>query len=224
MQRILEGIRSFQNDVYPKKRGLFQRLSAGQNPEALFIACSDSRLALDLITQTGPGDLFVCRNAGNIVPAHGQSDAVSATIEYAVSALRIRHLVVCGHSDCGAMKGLLHPDTLAGMPHVAAWLRNSEGARRAIDSMGLDPGSPGTLDAVTRLNVRLQMEHLRTHPHVFAQVEKGNLQIHGWVYQIGSGEVHAWDAARGQWRPHLEQVPGPETAPAPEALREAQHA
>jgi len=109
MDKIIQGIRRFQTDVFPNNRTLFERLAAGQNPEALFICCSDSRISLDLITQTAPGDLFVCRNAGNIVPVYGQGDAVSATIEYAVSILNINHIVVCGHSDCGAMKALMKP-------------------------------------------------------------------------------------------------------------------
>ena len=218
MQRIIEGIRQFQRDVFPAKRPLFQRLAAGQQPEALFVACSDSRLALDLITQTGPGDLFVCRNAGNIVPAHGESDAVSATIEYAVSALRIRHIVVCGHSDCGAMKGLLHPESLAAMPQVAKWLGKSEGALRALEAMRLDPDSPAALEAVTKLNVRLQMEHLRTHPQVFARVESGNLELHGWVYQIASGEVQAWEASGSRWKPLLDDPLSLSGAPQPSPM------
>ncbi len=225
MQKIIEGIRQFQRDVFPAKRPLFQRLAGGQWPEALFVACSDSRLALDLITQTGPGDLFVCRNAGNIVPAHGQNDAVSATIEYAVSALRIRHIVICGHSDCGAMKGLLHPESLSSMPQVAKWLGNSEGALRALEGVRLDPDSPAALEAVTRLNVRLQMEHLRTHPHVFARVESGNLELHGWVYHIASGEVQAWDAAGSRWKSLLDDpIPLPTATQSTQNIREVRRA
>jgi carbonic anhydrase len=165
----------------------------------LVVGCSDSRLALDLITQTSPGDMFICRNAGNIIPPHHDSEAVSATIEFAVCALNVQHIVICGHSDCGAMKGLLYPDKVSQMPNVARWLRHAEGARHALDE--LHPGATAgeALLAITKLNVRLQIEHLETHPHVFARLRSSNLKLHGWVFQIESGEVEAWDSAEGRW-------------------------
>ena len=201
MNRIIQGIQQFQNEVFPKQRELFQRLASGQSPEAIFVSCSDSRVSPEMITQTAPGDLFVCRNAGNIVPSYGQADAVSASIEYAVSQLPIQDIVVCGHSDCGAMKGLLHPEVLEELPHVKMWLTHSEGARRAMNSdrrggLGVDP-----LGLLTRLNVRLQLEHLSTHPEVFARVQQGRLRVHGWVYQIESGAIDAWDAELQRWTP-----------------------
>ncbi len=201
MQKILQGIQHFQHHVFPQNRALFERLASGQNPEALFVGCSDSRVALDLVTQTGPGDLFVCRNAGNIVPAHGEPDAISASIEYAVCALGVRDIVVCGHSDCGAMKGLLNPGALEQMPHVKNWLRHAEGARHAVEPLRKSASGPEVLSAITKLNARLQLDHLRTHPHVFARVNDGELRLHAWVYDIGSGEVEAWDAAAGTWEP-----------------------
>src|SRR6185436_1748393 len=157
MNRIIQGIQNFQRDVYPVHRDLFHRLAAGQSPEALFIACSDSRVALELLTQTGPGDLFVCRNAGNIAPVHGNADAVTAAIEYAVSALKVRDIVVKGHSDCGAMKGLLNPAALEKMPDVRGWLLHAQDARHALEGSGIDPKSHEALEAVTKLNIRLQL-------------------------------------------------------------------
>lgn len=204
MHKIVRGIRHFQEHVYPARRALFEHLSAGQNPEALFISCSDSRIALDLITQTGPGDLFVCRNAGNIIPVYGESDSVAATVEYAVRGLGVQHIVVCGHSDCGAMKALLHPESVEQMAHVKAWLGHAEGARRAAQDLhpGLD--GPELLNKVTRLNVRLQLDHLRAHPHVFARVQAGKLTLYGWVYDIRSGQVEAWDADSRTWKTFAE--------------------
>jgi carbonic anhydrase len=201
MQRILKGISHFQEHVYPRNRELFQRLAQGQSPEALVIGCSDSRLALDLITQSGPGDMFVCRNAGNIVPPYDRAEAVSATIEYAVRVLKIKHIVVCGHSDCGAMKALLNPESLSGLSTVSQWLRHAEGARHALDELPPAASQKEATDAVTRLNVRLQLENLRTHPHVFAQIQTGNLKLHGWVFDIASGEISAWDAEKARWSP-----------------------
>jgi carbonic anhydrase len=201
MNRIIQGIQNFQKDVYPAHRDLFNRLATGQTPEALFIACSDSRVALELLTQTGPGDLFVCRNAGNIAPVHGHNDAVTAAIEYAVSALKVRDIVVKGHSDCGAMKGLLNPAALEKMPDVRGWLQHSEEARRALDAAGIDPQSPVALETVTKLNIRLQVEHLRSHPPVRAAVGSGSLRLHGWYYRIDSGSVEAWDVDSSRWVP-----------------------
>ncbi len=220
MQKILQGIQHFQHHVFPKKRALFERLATGQNPEVFFVGCSDSRVALDLVTQTGPGDLFVCRNAGNIVPAHGAPDAVSASIEYAVCVLGVRDIVVCGHSDCGAMKGLLHPEAVDHMPHVKDWLRHAEGARRAVQHPGSGVSEPDVLSAVTKINARLQLDHLRTHPHVFARVQANVLTLHAWVYDIGSGEVEAWDAEAKVWEP-LSRAFGPQPVA---AIREVQHA
>jgi len=199
MNRIIEGIQHFRRDVFPANRELFERLASGQKPEALFIACSDSRVSLEWITQCAPGDLFVCRNAGNIAPSHSNSDAVSATIEYAVSALRIRHIVVCGHSDCGAMKGLLHPEALDHMPDVRGWLTHAEEARRTLESIGLPEDPAERVSVLAKLNVRVQLNHLMTHPQVRARVQEGSLELHGWFYQIGSGEVSAWEPLGEEW-------------------------
>jgi carbonic anhydrase len=199
MDKIIRGIEHFQQYVFPKNRVLFEELALTQNPEVLMVGCSDSRLALDLITQSSPGDMFVCRNAGNIVPAHSHADAVSATIEFAISALNIKHIVVCGHSDCGAMKGLLHPEKLTQMPHVSKWIRHAEGARRALDELHPEATHSEALAAVTKLNVRLQLEHLRTHPHVFANLRSRGLQLHGWVFEIESGQIETWDEEQNSW-------------------------
>ena len=194
MNRIIQGIQEFQKNVFPLQRDLFRRLASGQNPEALFIACSDSRVSLEWITQCAPGDLFVARNAGNIAPAYSHTDAVSATIEYAVSALQVRHIVVCGHSDCGAMKGLLYPEKLAEMPEVRGWLRHAEEARRTLEAAQIAADAPEVVSSLSKLNVRLQLEHLRTHPQVAARARSGGLELHGWFYEIETGDVLAWDA------------------------------
>jgi carbonic anhydrase len=201
MNRIIQGIQNFQRDIFPGQRDLFQRLASGQSPEALFIACSDSRIALEQLTQTGPGDLFVCRNAGNIAPVYGHNDAVTAAIEYAVSALQVKDIVVKGHSDCGAMNGLLNPAALENMPDVRGWLTHAEEARLALESAGVDPASPDALEALTKLNIRLQLEHLRTHPQVRDAFRTGSLSLHGWYYRIETGVVEAWDVDGRRWVP-----------------------
>ena len=195
MQDLLNGVIKFQQEVYPEKKALFARLAGKQSPRALFITCADSRVVPDLLTQSEPGDLFICRNAGNIVPTYGGSamGGVSATIEYAVVALKIEHIVVLGHSDCGAMKGILHPDHVKHMPAVAAWLQHGDIARLMVEENypGLD--EEGQLRAIIEENVIAQVEHLRTHPAVALQLRKGKVDLHGWVYSISTGDVWVYD-------------------------------
>src|SRR5690554_975103 len=129
MTKFAAGVVRFQSDVFEKKRKLFHELADGQAPEALFITCSDSRIDPNLLTQTEPGELFICRNAGNIVPPHSNhTGAMTASIEFAVGALKVPHIVICGHSGCGAMKGAMNTDALADFPHVREWLAYARAA------------------------------------------------------------------------------------------------
>jgi carbonic anhydrase len=157
----------------------------------LFVTCADSRIDPELITQSGPGDLFVTRNIGNLVPAYGEMlGGVSAVIEYAVTALKVQHVVVCGHSDCGAMKGLLNPGAVEKMPTVQRWLRNADAALSVASSLAERDEEPSErLRRVTEENVLLQLQHLRTHPSVAGAMARQELTISGWVYDIGRGEV-----------------------------------
>jgi carbonic anhydrase len=210
MKRILDGLLRFQKDIFPEQQALFARLASSQSPEALFLTCADSRIVPDLLTQTKPGDLFICRNAGNIAPPHGEAaGGVSATIEYAVVALKVRDIIVCGHSDCGAMKGLLHPENLKDLPTVAAWLQHAERARFITQENYDYLNEQERLAAITEQNVLAQMDNLRTHPCVASQLLRRELNLHGWVYQIETGAVRAYDAATERFVPVL--VAAPET-------------
>ena len=194
VDRILRGLSQFQRDVYPKHRDLFERLALGQRPDALFITCADSRIDPCLITQTKPGELFICRVIGNVVPPYPDAiGGVSATIEYAVGVLGVPDVIVCGHTDCGVMKGVLNPEAVAALPSVSAWLGYAQPARRAA-------GSDDVL-AITEHNVLQQLENLKTHPSVATRLAEGDLELHGWVYHIGEGEVRAWDAAGQRFLP-----------------------
>lgn len=194
MRRIVEGVHRFETEVLPRKREFFRQLSHGQHPRALFITCGDSRVAPDLIMQTEPGEVFICRNAGNIVPAYGETTGgVSATIEYAVVALEVRHIIVCGHSDCGAMKGILHPGSISDMPTVARWLRYADAALRVVEALYRDRPEAEKLELLARENVLAQLANLLTHPAVAARLALGTLDIYGWYYEIGTGEVLSWD-------------------------------
>src|SRR5688500_10298617 len=165
MQRLIEGIPHFQANVFGSQRELFERLAEGQNPEALFISCSDSRINPNLLTQTEPGDLFILRNAGNIIPPHGAANGgEGATIEFAVAGLGVQDIIVCGHSHCGAVRGLLHPESLQDMPAVAAWLSHAEATRRIMREKYSDRVGAAQLTTAVEENVLVQLENLRTHP------------------------------------------------------------
>lgn len=196
MQDVLEqlkaGIRRFQTTVYPEQAEIYRRAVAQpQEPHTLFVACADSRIEPETITQTKPGELFVLRNIGNLIPAYGEMmGGVSAVVEYAVSLLKVKHIVVCGHADCGAMKGLLNPDSVTTMPAVENWLKNATAARSIAEALGAKNEEPGILmRRVTEQNVLLQIQHLRTHPSVAAAIARKELTISAWVYEIGTGEV-----------------------------------
>lgn len=202
MQKLIQGLHQFQSNVFSSQRELFERLAQGQQPDALFITCSDSRVNPNLLTQTGPGELFILRNAGNIIPPHGASNGgEGATVEFAVAALGVKDLIVCGHSHCGAVKGLLAPETLDELPAVKSWLGHAEATRRIVKENYSHLDSADRLTAAIEENVLVQLENLRTHPVVAARVSRGELKLHGWVYKIETGEVFAYDPEQGQFLP-----------------------
>jgi carbonic anhydrase len=202
VQQLVAGVHRFKQGVFREQRELFERLSQGQEPQTLFITCSDSRIDPNLITHTVPGDLFVLRNAGNLIPAYGAtSGGEVATIEFAVAGLKVRDIVVCGHSHCGAMKGLLHPEYLAELPAVAEWLKHAEATRRIIRSKYSHLIGEDLLDAAIEESVLMQLENLQTHPAVAVALAQDELKLHAWVYDIASGEVFAYDDAAQQYLP-----------------------
>lgn len=200
MPKFAAGVLNFQSNVYPDKQSLFERLSGGQSPEALFITCADSRIETAMITQTQPGELFVCRNAGNIVPPHTQNtDGMDASIEYALAVLKVPHIVVCGHSGCGAMAGAMNPEGLESLPHVKDWLSFSRAAVDIVKSVGADKSEAEQMDMLIEQNVLLQIQHLKTHPAVAIALAEKRTEIHGWVYNIGTGGVTAYDEAQDKF-------------------------
>lgn len=202
MDRILRGLSRFQKHVYPKQRDLFQKLALGQRPDALFITCADSRIDPCLLTQTKPGELFICRVIGNIVPRYPDAvGGVSATIEYAAGVLGVPDIIVCGHTNCGVMKGVLNPEALEALPNVTAWLSHAQPARDAVSKSGESQAGPEFLLALTERNVVEQLHNLRSHPAVAARLEQGDLSLHGWVYHIGPGTMTAYDAAQQRFLP-----------------------
>ena len=202
--RLAAGVQIFREQVFPERRAEFEKLADGQKPGTLFITCADSRVMPEMITQTEPGELFVCRNIGNIVPTYGEMmGGVSAVIEYAVMALGVTNIVICGHSDCGAMKGLLHDHdgALDAMPTVRSWLRNAQAARSVVEATRGALQGDAKVQALVEQNVLTQLQHLGTHPSVAAGLAKGTLVLQGWIYEIATGEVLTYDDAAGGFIP-----------------------
>jgi carbonic anhydrase len=184
----------------------------------LFITCSDSRIDPGLLTQTQPGELFILRNAGNLVPAYGAvSGGEAATIEYAIAVLKVRDIIVCGHSHCGAMGGLLDPQEIEGLPAVRTWLNHAEATARIIkENYGHIVEREARLTATVEENVLVQLENLRTHPAVAAALSRDELKLHGWVYKFETGQVFAYDPQQGQYL-SLDRVVGPREAVSPDS-------
>lgn len=193
MQKIINGIKQFQSQVYPNLKADFEQLAQNQSPRHLFITCSDSRIDPQLITQSEPGELFVCRNAGNIVPPHEyDASGMNASIEYAVSVLGVEHIVVCGHSNCGAMKAVLNPASLETLPQVKHWLQHCHDIH--VDPRQEKQICPEQeLKNVTRQNVVQQLKHLTSHPSIQTKLQRQEIELHGWVYDIETGKIETYD-------------------------------
>jgi carbonic anhydrase len=180
--------------VFGKKKKLFNQLSEHQAPRALFITCSDSRVDPTLLTQTDPGELFILRNAGNLVPPYGSMQGGStATIEYAMAVLKVPHIIVCGHTDCAVMKALLHPENVQDLPAVREWVGQAETTRRLMREHYTNLRGNARLIKTTQENVRSQLDHLRTHPSVALLLRQKKVDLHGWVYSISTGDVWVYD-------------------------------
>jgi carbonic anhydrase len=199
MDKIIQGVCQFQNKGYVDNQSLFKTLAKKQQPEVLFITCADSRIDPGLITQTLPGELFICRNAGNVVPPHTEATGgMTASIEYAVSVLGVKHIIICGHTDCGAMKGALAPESVESLPHVSKWLSHCAAAQAKVKAIHKQVG-PEHLHEITQENVLLQLKHLETHPSVAEKLATNDIELHGWIYDIGEGQVECYDAKQNKF-------------------------
>lgn len=200
MERLIEGHKRFLAEAFPARRDQFHLLAEGQQPETLFVTCADSRVVPDLILQSQPGDLFICRNAGNVIPRAGEpAGGVSATIEYAVQVLRVRHLIVCGHSDCGVIRALMNPGNLAGLDSVKDWLQHVEPAWAYVDEVERNAGELTRHTALTHANVLVQLDNLRTHEYIQRALAEKRLRIHGWYYDILSGRIERYEEGAGRF-------------------------
>jgi carbonic anhydrase len=202
MERLLEGHKHFLAEVFPRRRSEFQLLAERQAPRWLFITCSDSRVVPDLILGTGPGDLFITRNAGNVVPVTSTDvDGGTATIEYAVEVLRVKEAILCGHSDCGAIKAELDHKSLENLPKARRWLSHVEAAHAYRQPLNPADGASAELASLIRGNVVAQFENLRAQPSVSRAVEEGRLTVHGWYYDILTGRIEQYDEETGRFLP-----------------------
>jgi carbonic anhydrase len=205
MHSLIYGYIRFRSHAYPQKRKLYSKLAKGQSPQYLFVTCCDSRVAPHDFTSAGPGELFVERSLGNVVPAHGgRETGATATVEYAVEALNVRHIIICGHSQCGAMKAILDPDSLKGMPNVRAWLASAGDARAAVARKYGPLEGEELLDATIKENVLVQLDHVREHPSVAPRLADDRISVHGWVFEFEHGRVLAHDPRVDRFVPLIE--------------------
>ncbi len=210
MHKLVSGVHKFQRSGFAERKELFKKLADGQQPHSLFITCADSRIDPALLTQASPGELFILRNAGNLVPSYGKENgAEAAGIEYALAALAVEHIVVCGHSHCGAMSALVDPKLAESMPAVRQWLSHAAATRRVLSENYPALAQDEAINVAIQENVLIQLENLRTHPMVAARLAAGRLHLHGWVYKIETGQVFAFDLEEGQFKPVTETQASP---------------
>ena len=205
MKKLLKGIVDFRLRLRPKVRETFAKLALGQSPDSLLIACSDSRVAPNLFASTEPGDMFVIRNVGNIIAPCGpegrseSDESEAAAIEFATLTLKVRDIILCGHSDCGAMRGLIDPSSASSAPHLQDWLRH---AKPALDQLRQGRRLGTSLpdhNVLSQLNVLRQLEHLKTYPSVRERLESGLIRLHGWWFDIAEAELFAWEESQGRF-------------------------
>jgi carbonic anhydrase len=194
MQHLIDGYKKFHAEVFPGCRNQFHLLAEGQSPEYLFITCADSRIVPNLILTSGPGELFIARNAGNVVPVYANDvDGTTATIEYAVEVIKVKYAILCGHSDCGALKAALGSKDLSGVPKVKRWLNHVEAAFSHRQPLNPADGEHAELCSLIRGNVVAQLHNLRTITAVKRGLEAGTLQVFGWYYDILTGTIEQYD-------------------------------
>jgi carbonic anhydrase len=209
MQKLVDGVHAFQNEYFATHHRLFARLAEGQRPETLFIGCSDSRVDPNLITSAAPGDLFVVRNIGNVVPHPSLPGGVAAAIEYAVEVLNVANVVVCGHTRCGAMQAVMNPESMNRLPLVKRWLAQTARVRDIVNARYAHLDTDARWSAAVSENVLVQLENLRAFPFLAERLERGALRMSGWVFHLESGRMFEFDPATGQFSPMSASAPPP---------------
>ena len=207
MQRLIEGVHKFRSGEFGNYRKLFRKLSReGQNPHTLFITCSDSRVLAELITHSQPGDLFVVKNVGNIVPpaqVQGDTNSTAAAIEFAVENLHVSDIVICGHSQCGAISALLAETPVSpATPHLRDWLNLAVPVRETLKKNYAHlQDQPARETAAAEENVLFGLDNLHSYPGVQNKLMAGTLRLHGWFFKIATAELFAYDPEKRQFSP-----------------------
>jgi carbonic anhydrase len=202
MQKLVKGTHSFRTGYFASHRQLFEQLaSVGQRPETLFITCSDSRVVPNLITNAAPGELFIVRNVGNVVPRTDLPGGTAAAIEYAVEVLNVENVIVCGHTQCGAMQAILHPEAMENLTYLKRWLRQTDNVRKVIQERYGHLDEDARTTVAVQENVLAQLENLREYPFIAERLEAHTLRMSGWVFDLAGGEVFDYDPERGEFLP-----------------------
>jgi carbonic anhydrase len=202
MQKLVKGIHSFRNGYFATHRQMFEQLAtAGQQPETLFITCSDSRVVPNLITNAAPGELFIIRNVGNVVPRRDLPGGTAAAIQYAIEVLKVENIIICGHTQCGAMQAILNPERMENLEYVKRWLAQTERVRKVIEERYSHLGAEARVTAAVQENVLTQLENLREYSFIAERLEAGTLRISGWVFDLAKGEIFDYDPANGEFLP-----------------------
>lgn len=202
MRKLIKGIVDFREKLTEENRNLFAKLALGQKPDALFICCSDSRVAPNVFASTHPGDLFVLRNIGNLIPpanAPLQDSSALAAIEFAVFSLNVSDIIVCGHSECGAMQALTADPSKLCCSHLKCWLKYGESSlKKTKEGFSLDK-SLSEHNQLSQTNVLQQMEHIRSHPFIQKKIDEKKLQVHGWWFDIARADVYCYEPSYNQF-------------------------
>jgi carbonic anhydrase len=202
MQKLVKGIHSFRNGYFATHRQMFEQLAtAGQQPETLFITCSDSRVVPNLITNAAPGELFIIRNVGNVVPRRDLPGGTAAAIQYAIEVLKVENIIICGHTQCGAMQAILNPERMENLEYVKRWLAQTDRVRKVIEERYSHLGAEARVTAAVQENVLTQLENLREYSFIAERLEAGTLRISGWVFDLAKGEIFDYDPANGEFLP-----------------------
>ncbi|MEO8906320.1 MAG: carbonic anhydrase [Polyangiaceae bacterium] len=201
MQKLVKGIHSFQAGFFSAHRELFEQLANSQQPETLFITCSDSRVVPNLITDAAPGELFIVRNVGNVVPTMDLPGGTAAAIQYAVEVLNVENVIICGHTQCGALKAILDPESVAHLEYVRRWVKSTISVKQLIEEKYAHLSAEAKLTAAIQENVLAQLEHLREYPFVRSRLDAGKLHVSGWIFDVGKGEVFDYDPEHGEFLP-----------------------
>ncbi|HEV2614949.1 MAG TPA: carbonic anhydrase [Gammaproteobacteria bacterium] len=193
MKKLLRGIKDFRQHKLQEYREKYSKLAYGQAPDTLFVGCCDSRVVPNSFASTDPGDLFVLRNIGNLIPPYGAKDAISvaAAIEFSTLVLNISYIVICGHSDCGAMRAFTDNTMPSPGSAIEKWLSYAKPSYEKL--LKLNPLPPEPHNALSHINVVQQLEHLKTYPEVKARLDSGKLSIHGWWFDLATADVYQYD-------------------------------